>query len=274
MKEPAKLVFSDEASFRLSRADVWGFLATIAGGFAYVLVFTDATPRDLALPFAALSSLWLFWVVLLGAIALGRRMGERRGIKRMFDGGIWECWQIRSSDWQALVEREADLIRPKDEGLKAYSGAVYSSMVGLVIAVAMIAVGILAMEDPVGRNVMWIGAAVVFLLALGIGLFQPLLARREAHRYQRKALRVPEPRVWFASDGVYHEALGYTSLKELEKVTDRTRSRKAIQFTLAVSTETSDTATSSVAQLFAVPPGCEDRAGKLVRRYRQERLSP
>jgi len=146
---------------------------------------------------------------------------------------------------------------------------VYSSIFGLVIAVTMIAIGIFVVEDSDVRVAMWIGAVAVFLLLLGIGLFQPVMARYEANRYRRKALRVSEPRVWFASDGIYHQALGYTSLKELEKVTDRTRSRKAIEFTLAVSTETS---TCSVAYPFAVPTGCEERAGRLVRRYRQERL--
>ena len=114
-------------------------------------------------------------------------------------------------------------------------------------------------------------AIAVFVLLLGIGLFQPVMARYEAHRYHRKALRVSEPHVWFAPEGIYHETLGYTSLKDLEKVTNQTRSRKAIQFTLTVSTDTSD---SSVAYPFPVPNGCEERAGKLVRRYRQERLGP
>jgi hypothetical protein len=269
MSKPAKLVFSDEASFTLARGDILVFLAMIAYGFALTLVTTDVTLIELALPCAALSSLWFFWVALQGIIALGYRIGERRGINRMFRGEIWECWQFHSPEWQALVERELDLISPKDEGLKAYVGAVYSSIFGVVIAMIMIAVGIFVFEDPDLRSAIWIGAVTVFLLLLGIGLFQPVMARYEAYRYQRKALRVSEPRVWFASDGIYHETLGYTSLKELEKVTDRTRSRKAIQFTLGVST---DTSTSSVAYPFAVPAGCEERAGRLVRRYRQERL--
>jgi hypothetical protein len=130
-------------------------------------------------------------------------------------------------------------------------------------------VGIFAIKDPEVKPGMWISAVAVFLVSLGAGLFQPLIARYNANRYRRKALRVSEPCVWFAFDGVYHEALGYTSLKELEKVTDRTRSRKAIQFTLTIST---DTSTSSVPYLFSVPAGCEERAGRLVRRYRQERL--
>jgi len=269
MSKPAKLVFSDEASFTLARGDVLVFLAVIAFGLALALVVTDATLIELALPCAALSSLWFFWVVLHGIVAWGHRIGERRAINRMFTGELWECWQFRSSEWQALVEGELGLISPKDEGLKAYTGAVYSSIFGIVMAMTMIAVGIFVIEDPDVRIAMWIGAVVVFLLLLGIGLFQPVMARYEAYRYQRRALRVSEPRVWFASDGIYHETLGYTSLKELEKVTDRTRSRKAIQFTLAVST---DTSTSSVAYPFAVPTGCEERAGRLVRRYRQERF--
>lgn len=61
----------------------------------------------------------------------------------------------------------------------------------------------------------------------------------------------------------------YTSLKDLIKVTDQTRSRKILQFTLEVS---SDTSTCPVAYPFPVPAGCEERARILARRYRKERL--
>jgi hypothetical protein len=269
MRKPVKLVFSDEASFTLARGDVLVFIAVIASGFILALVTADASVVDLALPCAALSSLWFLWLGLLGIVAWGHRIGEKRAINRMFKGEIWECWQFPSSEWQALVEAECDLISPKDEGLKAYVGAVYSSIFGAIIAMIMVVVGIIVIDDPDIKIAMWIGAMAVFLLLLGIGLFQPVMARYEAYRYHRKALCVSEPRVWFASDGIYHETLGYTSLKELEKVIDQTRSRKAIQFTLAVST---DTSTSSVAYSFPVPAGCEERAGRLARRYRQERF--
>jgi hypothetical protein len=147
---------------------------------------------------------------------------------------------------------------------------VYSSIAGAIIAVILIAVAIFAVDEPVIKNILWILAGVVFLLLLGIGLFQPVLARFKADRYRRKALRIPEPRVWFAENGIYHETLGYTSLKDLIKVTDQTRSRKALQFTLEVS---SDTSTYTVAYPFPVPAGSEERAGILARRYRKERLA-
>jgi len=269
MNKPAKPVFTDEASFTLARGIVLVPIAVIAFGFVLALVTTDATLVDLALPCAALSTFWIFWVGLLGIVTWGRRIGERRVINRMFTGEIWECWQFRSSEWQALVEAECNLISPKDEGLKVYAGAVYSSIFGAIIAIIMITVGMFVIDNLDLKIALWIGAVAVFLLLLGIGLFQPVMARYEAYRYHRKALCVSEPHVWFASDGIYHETLGYTSLKELEKVTDQTRSRKAIQFTLSVST---DTSYSSVAYPFPVPTGYEERAGTLTRRYRQERL--
>jgi hypothetical protein len=216
-----------------------------------------------------MSGMILLWWGILGIVALGHRFSEVRAINRMFDDEIWECWQFHSSAWQALVETECNLISPRDEGLKAYTGAVYSSIFGIILAIILIAVGIFAMDEPELKSTMWITAAAVFLLLLGIGLFQPMAARYNADRYRRKCLRVAEPRVWFASDGVYHEALGHTSLKELEKITDQTRSRKAITFTITVSTESSD---YLAAIPFPVPSGCEERAGILVRRYRRERL--
>lgn len=269
MNKPAKLAFSDEASFTFARGIVLIPFVVITFGFVLVLVTTDATLTELALPCVGTSALGFIWVGILGIIAWGHRIAEIRAINRMFAGEIWECWQFRSSEWQALVEAESNLISPKDDGLNTYVGAVYSSIVGIILAIIMIAVGVFAVEDPDVKTGMWIGAVAVFLLLLGIGLFQPKIAHYNANRYCRKALRVLEPRVWFASDGIYHEALGYTSLKELEKVTDQTRSRKAIQFTLTVSTKSS---TYLVASPVPVPSGCEERASRLVRRYRQERL--
>jgi hypothetical protein len=85
------------------------------------------------------------------------------------------------------------------------------------------------------------------------------------------------PHIWFASDRVYHETLGYTSLKELEKVTDQTRSRNAIKFTISVTIVAGGSDYSSIStQLqhisFTVPSGCEQHASQLLHRYRQERL--
>jgi len=269
MNKPEKLAFTDEASFTLDRGIILIPLVIITFSFALVLVTTDATLTELALPCAGTSALGFIWVGILGIVALGHRIAEKRAINRMFAGEIWECWQFRSSEWQALVEAESNLVSPKDDGLKAYVGAVYSSIVGIILAIIMIAVGVFAVEDPDVKTGMWIGAVAVFLLLLGIGLFQPIIAHYNADRYCRKALRVLEPRVWFASDGIYHEALGHTSLKELKKVTDQTRARKAIKFSLTISTELS---TDLVESPVPVPSGCEERASRLVRRYRQERL--
>ncbi|MBN1267317.1 MAG: hypothetical protein JXA25_17635 [Anaerolineales bacterium] len=270
MNKPEKLAFSDEATFSLTRGIVLIPLVTITSGFILVLLTTDATPAELVVPCVGTSGIGFIWGGILGIVALGHRLAETRAINRMFDGEILECWQLSSSEWQALVEAECNLISPREEGLKAYEGAVYSSIFGIILAIILIAVGMFAIDDPQVKSIMWILAVVVFLLLLGIGLFQPVVARYNADRYRRKCLRVAEPRVWFASEGVYHEALGHTSLKELEKVTDQIRSRKAITFTITVSTESSD---YSVSLPFPVPSGCEERAGILVRRYRQERLS-
>ena len=270
MDRPAKLAFSDEASFRLARGIVLIPFVVITSGFVLALVTTDATLTELVLPCAVMSVGWLGWVGLLSIIGLGHRISEIRGINRIFAGEIWECWQFRSSEWQALVEAECNLISPKDEGAEAYTGAVYSSIFGIIIAIIIVAVGVFAIDEPEIKSAMWITAVAVFLLLLGIGLFQPKVARYNATRYYRKALRVAEPHVWFASDGIYHETLGHTSLKELIKVTNQIRSRNAIQFNVEIST---DESTDLIVYRFPVPTDCEERAGRLVRRYRQERLS-
>jgi hypothetical protein len=269
MDRPAKLAFSDEATFTFLRGEILIPVLIGISVFIAVLVTTDATLIDLALPFGAMSVGWLGWTVLLGLIALGHLLWEKFAINRMFAGEIWECWQFSSQAWQARVEAQCNLISPEDEGLSAYAGVIYSSIVGIIIAIILIAVGMFAIEDPEIRIGIWFMAGEAFLLFLGAGLIQPILARYNANHYRRKCLRVAQPRVWFASDGIYHEALGHTSLKELVKVTDQTKSRNTIQFTLAVSTESS---TDLVAIPIPVPSGFEEHAGRLVRRYRQERL--
>ena len=270
MDKPTKLSFSDEASFTLTRGIVIIPFVVIISAFLLALLITDAPFSELALSCLGTSGIGVIWGTILGIVALGHRIGETRAINRMFAGEIWECWQFRSSEWQALVEAECNLISPKDEGREAYAGAVYSSIFGLILAIILIAVGVFVIDDPKIKIMMWVIAAIVFLLLLGIGIIQPIAARANADRYRRKCLRVAAPRVWFSSDGIYHETLGHTSLKELIKVTDQTRSRKAIQFTVTVSTESS---TYSAAIPFPVPSGCEERASRLVRRYRQERLA-
>jgi hypothetical protein len=269
MNKPAKLAFSDEATFPLTRGIILGPFVIITFTFVLALVTTDATLTELAIPCAGTSGIGFIWGGILGIVALGHRIAEIRGIHRMFAGEIWECWQFRASEWQALVEAECNLISPKEEGLEAYVGAVYSSIVGLILAIILISVGIFAIDDPDIKSMFWLIAGAVFLISLSAGLFQPKVARYNADHYRRKALRVAEPRVWFTSDSIYHETLGYTSLKELTKVTDQTKSHKAIRFNLKIST---DESSDLVVYRFPVPTGYEERAGRLVRRYRQERI--
>jgi hypothetical protein len=269
MDKPTKLAFSEEATFTYPLGVVLIPFITIISGFVIVLVTTDATLAELTVSFIGTSGIVVIIVGGVGSIALGHRLFEKRAINRMFRGDIWECWQFSSSAWGAQVESVCNLISPKDEGLEAYMGAVYSSIFGIVIAIIMIIITFFAVDDPQIKIAMYIAAGFVFLLLVGIGLFQPVIDKYKANRYRRKALRFAEPRVWFGPDGIYHEALGHTSLKELHKVTDQTKSRKAIQFTIVVSSDSYD----DLAKIrFPVPSGCEERAGSLVLRYRQERL--
>jgi uncharacterized membrane protein HdeD (DUF308 family) len=269
MDRPDKLAFSDESYYHFTWGDALFILGFLVFCFGIVLATTDATLADLALPFAVFIAIWLMWVGLISLIAWVHRASDRRAINRMFDGEIWERWQFRAPQWQAVVDAECNLISPQERGLKAYTGAVYSSIAGVVLAAILIAVGTFVIRDPLEKTIIRICAVAVFLLLLGVGLFQPIVARYNARRYRQKALRVPEPRVWFAADGIYHETLGYTSLKDLVKVIDQTRSHKSIQFTITVAT---DTSTDSVPCSLPVPAGCETQAAQLVRRYRQERL--
>ena len=269
MNKPAKLAFSDEATFRLDRGIVLVPFAFITFVFILVLIIENPPLTVLALPWAAMNVGWLGWVGLLSIVTLGHRIAEIWGINRIFAAEVWECWQFRSSEWKALVEAECNLINPKDEGQNPYAAVINSSIFGAILALIMFAVVQFAVKDPDVKPMLQFTAVGIFLLLVGIGLFEPVVERYNANHYRRKALRVAEPRVWFASDGIYHETLGHTSLEELTKVTDQTRSRKAIQFTLEIST---DTSTDLMRYPVPVPSGCEERAAKLVRRYRQERL--
>ncbi len=270
MSRPTKLAFSDEATFKLNQGAVIIPFVFIVSGFIFVLFTTGANPTELLVPCVSTSGMGFIVVGIFGSVALGHRVAEIRAINRMFAGEIWECWQFRSSEWQTLVEAECNLINPKDDGLSPYAAVINSSVFGAILALIMLAVVQFAVKDPDVKPILQFTALGIFLLLVGMGLFEPIVARYKANSYRRKALRVTEPRVWFASDGIYHETLGHTSLKELEKVTDQIRSRKAIKFTLSIST---DTSTDLMQYPFPVPSGCEERAGKLVRRYRQERLS-
>lgn len=270
MDQPEQLSFSDYATFNPVKGVVFIPLGVTGYGFFLALVTGDTTVKDLALPCVGVIGIWIILVGILWVASRVYRIGEKAAINRMFSGEIWECWQFNPSEWEALVEKESNLISPKVEGWEAYSGVIASSIFGAILAVILLVVVQFAIKDPDIKPVMRITAVAIFLLLVGIGLFQPGFERNKARRYERKALRVAAPRVWFAPDGIYHEALGYTSLKDLVKITDQTKSRKAIQFKL---TQSSDTYDAVVAYPVPVPTGCEERAGKLVRRYRAERLN-
>jgi len=269
MEKPTQLAFSDQATFTFFRLEILIPIVIIASGFIIVLVTGDASLADLALEIAIFSALCLGWVGIFVAIAWGHRLWETWAINRMFAGEIWECWQFSSSAWLARVEADCNLISPEDDGQNPYSGVIASSIFGLIIASIMIAITFFAIKDPEIKVALRISAGFVFLLLVGIGLFQPLADKYRAGRYRQKALRIAEPHVWFGPDGIYHETLGHTSLKELHKVTDQTRSRKAIQFTVVVSSDSYD---DLVKVRFPVPSGSEEQAARLVLRYRQERL--
>ena len=269
MDKPVKLVFSDEATFSITQGVVLIPIITIISGFVLVLVTTDTTLAELGVPLFGMSGMIFIVVGIFGAVALGHRLFEKRSINRMFAGEIWECWQFSSSAWQRQVEAVCNLISPKEEGAEAYIGAFYSSIFGIVIAVIIIVITIFAIEEPDIKIAMRIVAGVIFLFLLGVGIFQPMVDKNKAGRYRQKALKNKEPRVWFGPDGIYHETLGHTSLKGLFKVTDQTKSGKRIQFNCKIVTDDSD---DLIRIHSPVPAGCEERAGRLVLRYRQERL--
>lgn len=267
MDKPSNLAFSDYATFRFFRAEIMIFFGIVISAFIVALVGTDGPAKELALPAAAFSGIGLVLVGVFIAAAWIYRMREKYLINRMFAGEIWECWQFSASEWKSQVESVCNLISPKVEGKEAYSGAVASSIFGAVVAIIMDIIIFFAVKDPMIKKTMWFTSGVVFLLFVGAGLFQPMIEKNKADRYRRKALRFPEPRVWFSADGIYHEALGHTSLKGLFKVTDQTRSRKAIQFKRKIATDESDDLDVISSP---VPSGCEERAGRLARRYREE----
>ena len=130
MNKPAKLAFSDEATFRLNQGVVIIPFFFIISGFVFVLVTADATVSELAVSCFGTSGMGLIVVGIFGSVALGHRIAETRAINRMFAGEIWECWQFRSSEWQTLVEAECNLINPKDDGLSPYAAVINSSIFG------------------------------------------------------------------------------------------------------------------------------------------------
>lgn len=276
MNKPKKLVLDDGAHFSLGCQSALGGTAIVLFTVGLAMTQSDATLRDMVLPLAALSALMLFWFALNAIIGLAHRFSDRRGINRVFKDQVWQAWQFRSGEWQRIVEAEYQQMRPED-GLGVYVGAVYAGIVGLVIGAIMIGVAKFVIKDEELVPVFTIAAVALLLLMIGVGLLQPVKERWEARKHRRRALRVTEPRVWFGTDGVYHETRGYTSLKNLVDVTDQTRSRKRIKFVVEATSTFGGASFSSQSVdrypvWFRVPSGCEQQAAGLVRRYRQERL--
>ena len=189
MDRPEELVLYDGVYFTRARGDALGGLTFMAFVIGIVLVMSDATLADLVLPIASLGVFWFVWVAFHGLIAWYHRSSDKRAIIRLFEGEIWAHWQFRAPEWQGIVDAEYQSTCP-EEGLGAYMGAVYSSIFGLVIAAILVAVGKFAIKEPQAMPVIWISALAVFLLFLGIGLFQPIQNRRKAQRHRRKAQRV------------------------------------------------------------------------------------
>jgi hypothetical protein len=264
MDKPQKLVLDGGSYFRLgcSSAPVgYGILA-----FVCVLALTesDATIKDLLLPVGALSVMLLLWPAICSFIGLVQRFSSRLKIDKFFDAGIWQYWRYSTVDWQNVVDAEYKEMY-QEEGLGVFRGAIYSSITGLVIGTIIVLVSIFAIKDAQLVGIMISTAGVIFFLCLGIGLFQPLQTRFKAQLFRRRAQGILEPRVWFGSEGVYHEFFGYTSLEDLSKVTHHRKRKKAIKFTIKYDTHT-------YRLEIPVPSGYEQQAKDLVRRYRQERL--
>jgi hypothetical protein len=276
MKKPETLILSDGEYFVQAGTSAAIGFAILAFVLGIAVVFLDAPLADLVLPLAALSSFWIAWLGINLIIGFIHRSNDRRAINRLFQGEIWAQWQFDAAEWQQIIDAEYQSMVP-EAGVGAYIGAIYSGIFGLVIATVLVVVGIFAIGDAQIMPIIWVSALAVFLLLVGVGLFQPIQRRRQAQRYQDKAIRFRDPHVWFSADGIYHETLGYTSLKHLEKVTDQTKSRQAITFTVLVTTvlgsgRHASPSTHSQPISFAVPSGLEKEAAQLVRRYRQERL--
>jgi hypothetical protein len=225
------------------------------------------------LPLGALSVFWLGWLLIAVIIGLYYKSTTRRDIQRMFEDEIWLEWQFPAAEWQTTIEAVyQDMLPEKGD---ARRGGTASGCVGLVLAGIFLAVGRFGINEDQYMPIIIICALAVFLLLLGVGLFQPAKARYDAVQYRRQALRVPEPRFWFGREGIYDEAFGFTSLKELVKVNDHTRSKKTIKFTVLATVVRGSSHLSvskyEVPVSFPVPADYKKEAGQLIRRYREER---
>lgn len=207
----------------------------VAGlAFMFLVLFvtwvnTDASISDLWLPAAAIGSFWVLWIVLHAAIAAVHRWRERREIARLMASDHWAVWQFDANEWAQVVDHAAAEMSP-GEGAGIYVGAVYSGALGLVAATAIVVVGLTALAGDESVSVIWwIAGAVLIGLTL-VGIWQPLGERRAARRYHARAMRCREPRLWFTEHGIRHESLGYTDLRDLQRVENHTKSSGAITF--------------------------------------------
>ena len=103
MDKPTTLAFSDEATFRFSRAEI--LISISAGGPGFIIALVIGAPiAELALPGAAVGGIGLIVIGIFGSVSLGHRINEKIQINRMFKGEIWECWQFSSSEWEQKVD--------------------------------------------------------------------------------------------------------------------------------------------------------------------------
>ena len=278
MDKPDKIILSDGSYFSEGRSGVLAGAGILI--LAAIIIFTQMDMSGTTLmDFAGLFVLvgfWVIWMAFYAFLGLAHKFSDKRAINLLFEQEIWQQWQFKSDEWRGIVEKEYQTMRPED-GLGAYVGAVYSGCLGLVIAAILAGVGKFVVEDEQAEPIFMICAVAAFFLLVGVGLFQPLQQRNKARKYLRRTLRVLAPRVWFGRDGIYHEAFGYTSLKDLEKVNDHRKKLKTIKFTVKVVTVMGSSGRFSrsidfVPLSFSVPSGYDEEAARLVHRYRLELL--
>ena len=268
---PAHVRISDGGHLRRGAS-----ACAVGGGIALLvcvaaLVSTDASIGDLGLPLLAIAALNGVVLAGFGAAAASVWLGERRGIRQLFDGEIWAEWTISADEWHGITERllEGDSSSAADRRFALLAAGV----VGAVLAGAVIVVALAAM-DAATRAVAIVVALLIPIGLVGLVAIQNVAGPRRTARLVADLRAVPSPRLWFGPDGAYHEAEGFTSLDTLSAVADRTKSRREIAFTVRVRIERqvgSDPTDLTV--VFPVPRGHDADAAALVRRYRRERLS-
>ena len=218
MDKPEKLILGDGEFFRLGYAGVLAGVVWFVFDVGIALTQTKIRAADLLLPMAAISAFWFAWLAIHVAVELSHRYSTKRDILRLFEKEIWQFWQFQADKWRDVVEAEYRDRLPKDDS--SYIGALYSAIAGVVMGAILVTVGLLTIKDEQIRLIFYICAVAVVLLFAAVGLFQPIRERHRARAFRRNALRVSRRRVWFGAEGVYHEAFGYDSLKNLQRVID------------------------------------------------------